>query len=150
MIIVFFPSGLYVRVSSLAGKVSLWGCGDISPSCRTRKRLQFEKVPLTSVPASSTKTWRCISLQFVWLELGFCVPKGYEDPTAFIYSAKLQTPRPPRWCGFNHEKRQGQNRSHTSDWFDNPRTSISLVSLPSICQTPTNCLCHHRPIFPIN
>lgn len=148
--IIVFPPALCVRVSSLAGKVSLWGCGDISPSCRTRKRLQFEKVPSTSVPASSTKTWRCISLQFVGLKLGFCVPKDCKGPTVFFYSAKLQTPRPPRWCGFNHEKRRGPNRNHTSDWVNKPWTPISLVSLPSICQTPTNCLCHDRPIFHIN
>lgn len=32
-----------VRVSSLASKVSLWGCGEVSPRRRTRKQLQIEK-----------------------------------------------------------------------------------------------------------
>lgn len=144
MTIAFFLA--CVRVSSLAGKVSLWGCGDISPSCRTRKRFQFEKVTLASVPASSKQAERCISLQVVGLKPSFGGPKSCEEPTVLI--PQRNSKHLDHHAGVDLIMRKGGAKRMSHFWLAcYTLTSIWLASLPSICQTHANWLWCHRPFF---
>lgn len=152
IILLFFLA--CVRVSSLASKVSLWGCGDISPSCRTRKQLQFEKKKKSHVNVNSYVFWENVKVYFIvncragtcfWWPRKLRGAHSYYPPRRF--QRKLQTlPPPPRWCGFNYMGRQGPALELTFDWFKT--LDFNPIGRPAI--NPSNhgqWFCCHRPQF---
>lgn len=96
-----------VRVSSLASKVSLWGCWDISLRCRTRKQLQYKKVIKRQLLRLLSRLWDVFHYNFCGAEACFCGPERCElvDTVLSLLRVLVLNSRhllPPRWCGFNY------------------------------------------------